>query len=279
MIKGIDISHWQGDAGTINWSKVKNAGYEFVFIKATQGSGFVDPRYKEQIKGARSVGMLVGHYHFADGVDYKKAAEHFLDVADIKVGELVILDWEIQAADPVGWCKKWLDYVSASLGFKPLVYLNEATVKKYDWSPIVKAGYGLWEAKYGDNDAIAEDNEIPNTDEWPFFAVWQFSSRGSVPGITGNVDLDLANMSSVETMKKYGKPETTEEKPGKSPVEPALRDALKFAHNIEIGDYVDPQDQNLIAERETALKKSELAALKKVGELQAKIDKIKSVIG
>lgn len=273
MIKGIDVSHWQGDRGKIDWPKVKAAGYEFVFIKATQGTNYQDPRYQEQLAGARAAGIVCGHYHFANGEDAAKEAQNFLDtIAKLQDGETVILDWEVQHKNPVAWSESWLKTVTEKLGFKPLVYLNESTVKTLDWTPIVKAGYGLWEAKYGDNDQIPEPNEVPNPDEWPFFAIWQFSSKGTVPGITGNVDLNQANFDSVETLKKYGKPATTEPQPGKSPVEPVLRDALKFAHDIEIGDYIDPKDQILMAERLVELKKSELAARDKVGKIGAIIN-------
>ncbi len=205
MIKGIDISHWQGDRGTINWEKVKAAGYEFVFIKATQGTAYKDTRYLEQVAGARKAGMVVGHYHFAHGADAIKEADFFLSVVSLQKGEPVVLDYEITLAKPAVWCKEWLDRVAEKLGFKPMIYLNESTVKSVDWSSVASAGYGLWEAKYGNNDSVAAESEKPKTDEWSFYAVWQFSSKGSVPGIIGDVDLDLGNFSSVDQLKKYGK--------------------------------------------------------------------------
>src|SRR3954471_22493109 len=62
-IKGIDVSHWQG---TINWTSVKNAGYSFTFMKATQGNTYVDPTFATNISGATRQGIYVGPYHFCD---------------------------------------------------------------------------------------------------------------------------------------------------------------------------------------------------------------------
>ena len=58
MIKGIDVSHHQGN---INWSKVPSA---FAYLKATEGEQFVDHAFKTNWKGAQSKGILVGAYHF-----------------------------------------------------------------------------------------------------------------------------------------------------------------------------------------------------------------------
>jgi lysozyme len=206
-VKIIDISHWQG---TINWDKVEKSGVDVAIMKASQGTAMVDSKFAQNKKEARKEGLLCGFYHFANGSDYKKEADHFLKtIGDIQEGEFLVLDFEIDIANPVEWCKKWLDYVTEKVGFKPIFYSNEARIKTIDFTEIAKASYGLWIAKYGDNDAIAEPNEIPNTDEWKFYAIWQFSSRGSVDGITGNVDLNTTTMD-IKTMKKYGKPKEVE---------------------------------------------------------------------
>ena len=58
---GIDVSHHQG---TIDWNKVKAAGVQFVFLKATEGETFVDKRYAINRAGAKAVGIPCGAYHF-----------------------------------------------------------------------------------------------------------------------------------------------------------------------------------------------------------------------
>ncbi|WP_227011760.1 glycoside hydrolase family 25 protein [Paenibacillus lutimineralis] len=71
--QGIDVSHWNG---VIDWSKVAASGISFAFIKATQNS--VDKRFLENVKGAKTAGLLIGAYHYMDDsvstVDQAKAA-------------------------------------------------------------------------------------------------------------------------------------------------------------------------------------------------------------
>ena len=270
MIRGIDVSHWQGDRGKINWDKVRNAGYEFAFVKATEGTTFLDPRYKEQVGGARSAGLLVGHYHFAGAGDAVKEAEFFISqLASLQEGEIVILDWEVSSSDAVAWCKKWLDRVAERLGQKPLLYINESTCNGNDWTSVVKGDYGLWIAKYGNNDTVADESETPNIGDWPFYTVWQFSSKGIVPGITGNVDLNQAAVSSIETLKKYGKQKTQETTEQKSKVTDELRGALKMAHNLDIGEYISEKDQKTMAEKLVELKQSEMSAREKLESIRS----------
>ncbi len=207
-MKIIDISHWQG---AIDFAKVKKDGYEAVIMKCTQGTAVFDNTFAKNKIAARKAGLLCGFYHFANGGDAIKEADWFMkSVGDLQEGELLVLDFEIDIAKPAQWCKAWLDRVSEKAGFKPLLYSNEARIVAIDFKIVSDADYGLWIAKYGDNDDKAEANEIPNTDEWKFYAIWQFSSKGKVDGIAGNVDLDTTDMD-LKTLKKYGKPALTAE--------------------------------------------------------------------
>ncbi len=63
MIKGVDVSHWQGD---IDFEALKRQGYEFAMIKATQGDYFVDPNLKQNVAKCEAAGMAHGLYHFLD---------------------------------------------------------------------------------------------------------------------------------------------------------------------------------------------------------------------
>jgi len=263
-MKIIDISHWQGN---INWDKVEKSGVDVAIMKATQGVAMVDNKFAQNKSEARKEGLLCGFYHFADGGDYKKEADHFLKtVGDIREGEFLVLDFEINISNPAEWCKKWLDYVTEKIGFKPLLYSNEARIKSINFTEVAKANYGLWIAKYGDNDTIPEPNEIPNTDEWKFYAIWQFSSKGSVDGISGNVDLNTTTMD-IDTMKKYGKPKSVE-----------VTDYKKL-YEEEKAKRVEAEtvrDQYL---EKIKFQNAVIQEIKKCSELiQAQLDKIKSLI-
>ena len=213
-MKGIDISHYQNEAGKIDWDKVKASEYKFCFVKCTEGVTYRDRFYQENKAGARKAGLVFGAYHFARTTnDPVREADHFCDnVGDLKTGEIVILDFEVDGhADPVGWCLKWLKKVEERLGFKPLLYTNEARVKSLNWKRVVDGNYGLWVAKYA-SQLIYVPHTLqrkPVSDEWPFWAIWQFSSRAKVPGFVGNIDVNTTDMD-LETLKKYGKQDVVE---------------------------------------------------------------------
>src|SRR5439155_21218837 len=83
-LEGVDISHWNG---TIDWSQVAASGERFVVMKATEGTGYVDPTYSSNRQGALAAGLVVTAYHFARP-DLHPAqagamaeADHYVDVA------------------------------------------------------------------------------------------------------------------------------------------------------------------------------------------------------
>jgi len=141
-MRGIDISHYQGK---IDFSKVDT---DFVIMKATQGILFVDSKLQANRTGFSH--KQLGFYHFADGGSPVNEARHFVKTIGEVTNEWLVLDWEIQHNDTVNWCLQWLREVEKLTGKKPLIYLNQATVKKYDWSLVAK-DYGLWVARYGLN--------------------------------------------------------------------------------------------------------------------------------
>jgi lysozyme len=197
-LKGLDISHYQNK---IDWSKVST---DFIILKASQGVSYVDPTFKRYQTAARAKGVVVGSYHFADGRDAEAEAQHYLDtIGEILPGEILVLDFEINLPGAGNWCAKFLKYVEKKVGFKPLLYTNEARVKALDWKEVVAGGFGLWVAKYGMNLPIP--GVRPVSGQWPFWAIWQYSSKGIVKGIDGFVDLNYTEMSR-ETLIKYGKP-------------------------------------------------------------------------
>ena len=64
--RGIDVASHQHPGGTpINWQRVRLSGYTFTIIKATEGTGYTNPYFKQDRAGSHSVGMIVGSYHYA----------------------------------------------------------------------------------------------------------------------------------------------------------------------------------------------------------------------
>lgn len=136
MIKGIDVSRWQG---TIDWPKV--TGIDFAILKATQGTTLVDVQLSRNRTEARKRGILLGFYHFANGGDPIAEADHFVkNVGALQQGELLVLDWEIPHKDPAGWSRKFLDRVKEKTGVKALLYTNELNIADISLDTLKKYG-------------------------------------------------------------------------------------------------------------------------------------------
>lgn len=203
-IVGNDVASFQGD---INYDIYKNNS-NFVIFKATEGVGFRDSKLTRNQTEARRVGLPLGYYHFARpdlNADASKEAQYFLDqVGALRDGEVLALDYETpKRQTDVDWCKKWLDYVFQKTNCRPLIYMSESYVTGLNWQAVVDGGYGLWIAKYT---IPPSPSSTFNDGQWPFAAMYQWSSSQKVPGIlngTGNVDANIF-FGDVVTFKKYG---------------------------------------------------------------------------
>jgi len=197
--EGIDISHWQGP---IDWTQVSAAGKRFAYMKASEGTTFVDPTYLTNWALARAAGMYVGAYHFAnpslDIGDAVAEANHFVDTALPASGELLpVLDLEssggLAPADLIAWVQGYLEQVYQRTGARGVIYGSPNFWKTYmgDTTWFGANGYEvLWVAHW----TLAPAPTVAGGDwggnGWTF---WQYTSDGSVPGITGRVDLNRYN--------------------------------------------------------------------------------------
>src|SRR5215210_6885099 len=120
-IRGIDV---HGAKGPIDWPRVRQAGFQFALLKATEGRTFDDDRFKANRRDAKAAGLVVGAYHFARPDNNSPAAEaaHFLRVCQVQPGELrPALDWE---HDPptAPWALQFLRAIEAAIGAPPIFY-------------------------------------------------------------------------------------------------------------------------------------------------------------
>ena len=199
-VDGIDVSHWQG---TIDWSQVAGSGYRFAILKATEGQTFDDPNYAGYRTAANGAGIYIGAYHFArpdsTANDATLEADHFTRVAGPKSGDIVpVLDMEdsggLSTTTLITWVQTWLDRVTATVGTQPMIYTGPNFWRTYmgDTTQFADEGYRLlWIANWG-----VPEPDVPGQDwggnSWTF---WQWSNCGSVPGISGCVDLDYLKAS------------------------------------------------------------------------------------
>ena len=186
-IRGIDLSKWQRQDPPIDWQVVKDSGIEFVIIKATEGTNYVDPSFADHWAGAKRAGLLVSAYHMLWGnLSASEQAQHFLDTLGDREPDFPLsLDVELRkGAGNIGAVvEEVLLALEAGDGRRPIVYTAQSVWGEIvGWAPGWK-DYYLWVADYD-----AASPAMPTG--WDSYHFHQHSSTGSVPGIRGNVDLN-----------------------------------------------------------------------------------------
>lgn len=204
-MNGIDISKWQSG---LNLDVVP---CDFVIVKATEGIGYVDKACDGFFQKALKLGKCIGFYHFARPTannDPIREADFFYENCKGYFGKgIPILDWEAENKHNVAYAKKWLDRVYQRSGVKPIIYMSESVVNAYDWSSVANADYGLWVAKYRDNNPdynynMSNAGSRPRVKWWKFYCMWQWTSSGRLNGYSGNLDCDVF-YGDVNTWNKY----------------------------------------------------------------------------
>ena len=185
-LNGIDIASYQ--AG-IDLSVVP---LDFAIVKATQGTGYVNPDYARAIGQVLSAGRLGGAYHYVSGGNAVGEADHFVDVVGGNVGRVVLaIDWE--QGDNVAWGNTaYLDAVVARViertGVKPLIYCSQSVVASIQ-SVASAHDCGLWVAQYANMNPTGYQERPWNEGAYAC-VIRQYSSTGRLDGWAGNLDLD-----------------------------------------------------------------------------------------
>lgn len=191
---GIDVSTHQGK---IDWQKVADAGVEFAFIRIgyrgySEGGIRTDDRAAENIRQAQAAGLSVGVYFYSQAIDRAEALEEarfcidFLEDYDIQLP--VAFDWEYVSQSArtgsVGRttlteCAKVFCEAIEDAGYQALIYFNPNIANtKLNLQELTD--YGWWLSWY------TEQLNYPYRVDF-----WQYTENGNVPGITGDVDIDL----------------------------------------------------------------------------------------
>lgn len=196
-IEGIDVS---GHQQPIDWDAVSYAGIEFVYVKATEGTGYVDKRAAAHASGALAVGLEVGAYHY---LRVRRGAQD----ADIQARQFIAmhrslgctlrpaLDVEAQGnegrtfAEYLSACRLFVAIVHAELGVTPLLYTYPGF---WAGSTLLQSATDLaecplWIAQY--------TKRLPMVPKpWKTKLLWQYAAGdgvlGTVPGVKGYVDRD-----------------------------------------------------------------------------------------
>ncbi|GIO66765.1 glycoside hydrolase family 25 protein [Paenibacillus cookii] len=218
--KGIDVSHWQG---VIDWKRVRSAGYSFAFLKATEGPKLVDDRFRVNSQGARSAGLLTGAYHFTrarNEADVNAELEHFVQTVESAGGLSsfklpLALDVETKEggtrANITAIVREWVTRFKLRTGRTLMIYTYPDFI---DTSLDGTLGnVPLWYAYY--NSGVPADKG-----GWTSWEFIQYTNKGRVPGINGDVDLNEYKGSEADLMAAYNRNDQ-----GKEPDAPEWKEA------------------------------------------------------
>ncbi len=187
---GIDVSSWQGD---VDYTKVKNAGVEFVMIRLgfghnKKGELVLDSKFTNNIKKAKDAGLKVGIYFYSYANTIEKVKEQVNYIVKNLNGQSLDLpiafDWE-----------DWKNYNTYNISLTDIRLIAQAYIDEVE-----KNGYegALYSSKYYLEQIWGIDRYktwlAHYTDETSYkgkYFMWQLSSRGKIPGINGDVDLDI----------------------------------------------------------------------------------------
>lgn len=200
-LKGIDVSSWQGKP---DWPKVSNSGVKFAILRIHQKSG-TDASFEHNYKGCKSNGILIGGYKYSYALTPAQAideAENLISVLGGRGLDFPVF-YDLEWAQQRSLGKQAIENIAVAFltrikkaGYKAGIYCN------LDWYNNVLSDalkqYDCWIARYP-----ADDNGTVQTRLKPSVgAGWQYSSKGKVSGINGNVDMDVFYKDYRGTMQK-----------------------------------------------------------------------------
>ncbi|MGA5128791.1 glycoside hydrolase family 25 protein [Streptomyces olivoreticuli] len=184
MLNGIDISSYQS-------ATPDTSGLDFLFIKVTEGTSYVNPEWESQYQAGKAAGLVLGKYHYPNiGADPVTEADYFLSKADVQSGDVLILDWEwdgaVSNSVADAYKQQWLQHVKSQMPTHKVILYSNLT----DWKTVDSDSYcqdGLWIADY----VTAGQPRIQHP--WLFH---QYSD-------SGGLDQNVANFSTAADLKAW----------------------------------------------------------------------------
>lgn len=183
--QGIDVSHYQG---RVNWNEVaQDRKVTFVILKATEGNSFVDDTYHYNISECKRLGIPVGSYHFyRANVDAEAQFQNIMRIINPQQQDILpVIDVEltngVSAPLFMSRLEALCDKVTAAYGARPIIYTGRNFYAKY-FNNAKWKNYKFWIAAYTSiQPVLVEDRD---------YMMWQYSDKGRVRGIRGDVDMN-----------------------------------------------------------------------------------------
>ncbi|WP_288148260.1 GH25 family lysozyme [uncultured Bifidobacterium sp.] len=240
-LNGIDISSYQSG---IDLTVVP---CDFVIIKATQGTGYVNPDCDRAYQQAKRAGKLRGTYHYVGGGNAVAEADYYVNnIKGYLRDGLLAIDWEAEQNSAWGneaYLEQLVRRVIERAGVKPLIY---SMASRYAQVAAVakKLDCGLWIAEYADMNPTGYQAH-PWREGAYGCAIRQYASTGRLNGWGGNLDLNIAYMTR-EQWAKYvnpgGKPAAAPA-PSKPAPAPARKSEDTIAAEVIAGKWGNGQDR------------------------------------
>lgn len=181
---GMDVSDYQKG---IVWSSV--AGVDFVYAKASEGVTWKSQEFASHCSGARGVGLKFGAYHFARMVTNTPWAEfdNFMSVVghwnlDLPVALDLEADFGVSGQAATEWAIAWLQEAEREFKRRPIVYTSRRIITEKLSGGAGLEAYPLWTPRWGDQPV--------NLNPWSNWHIWQYTNKGKVAGVQGEVDMN-----------------------------------------------------------------------------------------
>ncbi len=188
-VRGIDVSEHQG---VIDWDKVKAAGKDFAFIKATEGMDHKDSYFEVNWAESREAGLARGAYHFftfrSPGIEQARNFVATVPAEEDSLPPTIDIEFggnsrDIPTRDALqAELKDFINEIARHYGRQPILYVEYESYEAFivgDFEDCI-----IW---------IRDLFKTPELSDGRHWAFWQYSPRGRVSGIDGYVDLDVFN--------------------------------------------------------------------------------------
>lgn len=201
MLNGIDVSKYQGN---IDWAKVKKSGIDFAIVRlgytgTKSRRPTLDPKFKRNLKQCAKFGINVGVYYYSTATTIKQAQNEAKFVLKHLKGHKLQYPVYIDSEDAMqarltksaltSIIKEFCEAIE-NAGYYVGIYANKYWFATQLNDSALKA-YDKWVAQYGDKCTYNGD-----------FGMWQYTDRGKIDGIKGNVDLNKSKLDYAKIIKK-----------------------------------------------------------------------------
>ena len=230
MSEGIDVSKWQGN---IDWQKVKNSGIEFAILQEGYGQNGLDTYFRQNVQNANQAGVPIGAYHYSYAKSAREAKEEakscLNNIKGYQFQYPICFDIEDPSQQTLG--KRTItDMIFAfcqeleNNGYYAMVYCNAYWYNAFMYGEEVSKKFDMWIASWG------------STPPSISCGIWQKSDSGTISGISGNVDLDVAYKNYPQIMKSAGLNGFSKEDQNSNPTTPTPVEPVQKTYTVKSGD-------------------------------------------